>query len=368
MKINNVLFVDDEVQILNAIRRGLRKESYKMFFASSGSEALKIMEEESIHVVVTDMRMPKMTGLDLLTKVKDQYPDVVKLILSGYTQLQQIIVTINRIDIYRFITKPFDIDEDLKVAVQSAIDYYNTNIENNNLRRSIAKKNELYQNMLRKNNEKIRLMKQDLSFVETYNRTITNRYIQFGLLVANKKITNECYRDEIEYTSHLFDYTIRHMPSIYGEFNVRMIQSELTSFIEKHINKDDIKAEIQLTATMEVRDYRGEYKLFLFTMKTILEAYFDTRDNDVFSLAVREKGSDTSNEIELQWLLKSERNQITKDVMRIETIETFFRNLLEAYRGSLIFENRNGEHLVLMRIPVELSEQLEESHDKDSNY
>jgi DNA-binding NtrC family response regulator len=74
-----VLFVDDEVNILNSLRRGLIDVDYKCFFASSGKEALEIMKENLISVIVTDMRMPEMDGLTLLKEVKEKYPMTVGL-------------------------------------------------------------------------------------------------------------------------------------------------------------------------------------------------------------------------------------------------------------------------------------------------
>ena len=82
----SVLFVDDEVNILNAIKREMIDENFKMFFANSAKEALKIIDENQISVIVTDMRMPEMNGLELLKIVEEKSPMTVKMVLSGYTQ------------------------------------------------------------------------------------------------------------------------------------------------------------------------------------------------------------------------------------------------------------------------------------------
>ena len=107
----SVLFVDDEVNILNALRRGLIDEEYTCYFAISGQQALRIMEAEKIAVIVTDMRMPGMDGLALLKEVAAKWPLTVKIVLSGFTQLQQILATINQVDIFKFITKPWKLEE-----------------------------------------------------------------------------------------------------------------------------------------------------------------------------------------------------------------------------------------------------------------
>lgn len=147
----SVLFVDDEVNILNTFRRGLDDEGYNCLFANSGREALKIMEENEVHVIVTDMKMPEMTGLELLNQVKNQYPRVVKIVLSGYTQLPQILTTINQVDIFKFLTKPW-ILKDLSAIIKKALDYYILQEENLEYQRLLEMKNTSYQNILKRMN------------------------------------------------------------------------------------------------------------------------------------------------------------------------------------------------------------------------
>jgi DNA-binding NtrC family response regulator len=85
-----VLFVDDEPSLLDGLRRSLRsmRSVWQMSFANSGREALELMADEPVHVVVTDMRMPDIDGLELLTRVRDLYPETVRIVLSGQTEMQ----------------------------------------------------------------------------------------------------------------------------------------------------------------------------------------------------------------------------------------------------------------------------------------
>ena len=119
-----VLFVDDESQILTALKRGLLDEPYKKLFATSGEKALEILTKEEVHVIVTDMRMPEMNGLELLKIVKVEHPDVIRMVLSGYTQITTLLTAINQGEIYKYITKPWRLEEEFKPAVREAIDYY----------------------------------------------------------------------------------------------------------------------------------------------------------------------------------------------------------------------------------------------------
>ena len=114
-----LLLLDDEENILHALTRLLRRDGYKIFTATSLSQAFDILGKHQIHVIVSDQRMPDGTGTDFLSKVKEIYPDTVRMVLSGYTDLHSVTEAINRGAIYKFLTKPWD-DDDLRRQVQEA--------------------------------------------------------------------------------------------------------------------------------------------------------------------------------------------------------------------------------------------------------
>lgn len=118
-----ILFVDDEEETLRALKRLLRKEPYKQLFASSGKEALELMSKQYINVIVTDLLMPEMNGLQLLSIIKEKYPDTVRIILSGHAQVPTILSAINNGNIFRFITKPWKVDEDALSIINEALEY-----------------------------------------------------------------------------------------------------------------------------------------------------------------------------------------------------------------------------------------------------
>lgn len=118
-----VLFVDDEPNILDSIRRQLRK-SFDVVTANSGIEALALLKDTGpVAVVVSDMRMPGMNGAELLARIRDQYPDTVRMILSGQADLESTIAAINDGHIFRFLTKPCQEDA-LRRAVSGGIEQY----------------------------------------------------------------------------------------------------------------------------------------------------------------------------------------------------------------------------------------------------
>jgi len=111
-----VLFVDDEPRILSAIRRLIRPLGLKAYFAESGADGLQILKEHHIDLVVSDMRMPEMDGAQFLTEVKKQWPDTVRMLLTGYADISSTIEALNNGGIYRYISKPWD-DIELKKII-----------------------------------------------------------------------------------------------------------------------------------------------------------------------------------------------------------------------------------------------------------
>ena len=105
---HSVLCVDDEKNILNSLRRLLRQENYNLLTASSGAEGLKLLEESHVQLVISDQRMPEMSGVDFLSQVRVKYPEIIRIILSGYTDVNSITDAINKGHIYKFLLKPWD--------------------------------------------------------------------------------------------------------------------------------------------------------------------------------------------------------------------------------------------------------------------
>ncbi|MES2207679.1 MAG: HD domain-containing phosphohydrolase [Pseudomonadota bacterium] len=110
-----ILLVDDEVKILNTLRRLLRPLGYNVLAATSGEDALMTLEHEPIDLVISDMRMPNMDGAQLLSTVKKRWPDICRILLTGYADMASTINVINQAEIYRYIAKPWDDSEILEI-------------------------------------------------------------------------------------------------------------------------------------------------------------------------------------------------------------------------------------------------------------
>ena len=121
-----VLFVDDDEIVLQSLERGLLDESYNKLFVKSCNEAIEILQREQVHVIVTDMRMPEMTGLELLRIIRKVYPHIIRMVLSGYEQDTTLQTAIEQGEIFYLIPKPWKLGElDLETLVQRAVDHYN---------------------------------------------------------------------------------------------------------------------------------------------------------------------------------------------------------------------------------------------------
>ena len=141
-----LLLVDDEENVTSALVRLLRRDGYRILRASSGEEGLGLLAENEIGVIISDQRMPGMTGVEFLSVVKTHYPDTVRIVLSGYTELNSVTEAINRGAIYKFLTKPWE-DDLLRAHVQEAFQRYEMKMENIRLARELQLANEALRRM-----------------------------------------------------------------------------------------------------------------------------------------------------------------------------------------------------------------------------
>lgn len=147
-----ILLVDDEANILSALTRVLRPLGYRILRAGSGREGLELLAQNEVGVIVSDQRMPEMTGSEFLMQVRDRYPDTIRIVLSGYTELNSITDAINHGAIYKFLTKPWE-DELLRANIEEAFQRYEMKRENDRLN------NEMEQRVVEKTRELTRNLK-----------------------------------------------------------------------------------------------------------------------------------------------------------------------------------------------------------------
>jgi response regulator RpfG family c-di-GMP phosphodiesterase len=118
-----VLFVDDETNILKAIRRLFNRDDFDIYTAENAAAALDLLESNMVQLVVSDHRMPGMSGVELLQRVRERWPDVLRIMITGNTEMNVAVEAINRGEVYRLITKPWA-DEDMRATVKEALHLY----------------------------------------------------------------------------------------------------------------------------------------------------------------------------------------------------------------------------------------------------
>lgn len=149
-----LLLVDDEENIVSALVRLLRRDGYRILKANSGMQGLELLAQNTVGVIISDQRMPGMTGVEFLSKVKELYPDTVRIVLSGYTELNSVTDAINRGAIYKFLTKPWE-DDLLRANVDEAFRRYELKMENARLNQEIREANEKLQRANRELEERV---------------------------------------------------------------------------------------------------------------------------------------------------------------------------------------------------------------------
>ena len=184
-----VLFVDDEVNILKALKRLLHNEDMDVLCASRGQEALEILERSPAQVVVTDQRMPEMTGVDLLSQVRQRHPDVVRMMLTGYTEMDLAVDAINRGEIYRLITKPWN-DDELRATLRQAFDHADLKSEIKRLNQVTREQNFKLQDMNRNLEGKVRERTKQLA---AKHQELRDAYVQTIGALANAVDAKDAY-------------------------------------------------------------------------------------------------------------------------------------------------------------------------------
>ena len=180
-KMFTILFVDDETNILSALGRLFQPTGYKLLFAESGAQALSVFASEPIDLLISDMRMPGMTGTQLLAEVANKYPATYRILLTGFGDIHAAVGALNDGGIYRYLSKPW-IDEEILAAAQDAIKL-----------RGLERDTERLQEISFKRNEELRDLNINLEkkvAERTAEATKLNEALNLKLITAVKVFSN----------------------------------------------------------------------------------------------------------------------------------------------------------------------------------
>ena len=143
----NILYVDDELNNLISFK-ALFRIKYNIHTAISGEEAVKILRNKLINVILTDQRMPQMTGVEFLESILDEFPDPIRILLTGYTDMNAVIDAINKGKIFHYLTKPWN-EEELDLTINRAYDVYKQKMEEKETNSKLSLTNEQLEFLLR---------------------------------------------------------------------------------------------------------------------------------------------------------------------------------------------------------------------------
>ena len=154
-----LLVVDDEPDVCDSVHDLLRHE-FRVLKAGSAAEGWRLMQEQDVHIVMTDQRMPQMTGVELLTQLRSRYPQAIRMLFTGYADVEAIIAAINQGHAFRFIKKPWQ-PEDLEAVVREAAVEFDRLVEQaDELTRLQSEVNDLYKRVTALEQEVNRLLSQ----------------------------------------------------------------------------------------------------------------------------------------------------------------------------------------------------------------
>ena len=142
-----VLYIDDEINNLNSFKAAFRRD-FNIFTAQSAREGRKLLDNNEIGVVITDQRMPAITGIEFLESIIPVYPDTIRILLTGFADINAVMDAINRGQVYKYLVKPWH-NEELKMYIQNALEIYHLRRENKQLAEKLEQANMRVEALLR---------------------------------------------------------------------------------------------------------------------------------------------------------------------------------------------------------------------------
>ncbi len=143
----NILYVDDEMNNLISFKAVFRIK-YNVLTAISGDEAIKILRNNLINIIITDQRMPQMTGVEFLESILDEFPDPIRILLTGYADMNAVIDAVNKGKIFHYLSKPWNEDE-LDITINRAYDIYRQKMDEREMTNKLSLSNEQLEFLLR---------------------------------------------------------------------------------------------------------------------------------------------------------------------------------------------------------------------------
>ena len=294
---HGILVVDDERENLMALRRVFRKD-YEIHMAGSGAEALDMLGGVDVSCVITDQRMPEMTGVELLAQVRSRRPELVRMILTGYTDVEDIISSINDGQIYRFITKPWN-REDLEITIRRALDHFEESLRVRVLLRELELKNRELLELDRMKSEFMTIASHELRTplvkISGYTDLLLRGAGGGELAPKQAKFLNVIREGTdrlVDITNHIMDATRLEQAAVELEMRdlalaplLERIRGEMEPFVTQR------RQSLQVDAAPDLPMLRGsEQELYKALMNIVMNAVRFTPDEGSITVSARAEG------------------------------------------------------------------------------
>ncbi len=250
-----ILCVDDEENVLKSLKRLFLEEDWELITADSGKLGLEVLREKEVHLIIADFRMPEMTGVEFLKEAKEIRPEAIRIILSGFADVDAIVRAINEGEIYKFISKPWN-DEELKLAVRRSLEQFELIQENSGLNEKIKAQNEelrtLNENLEAKVQERtaaLQLRNQALSLAQDMLEQLPIGIVGISMGEEIALINSE-------------------MISIFGLVGKPVLGMKMGKYFPEPV-QEYIKATLQTGNSRELKEYRHNGRILSLTTRVI---------------------------------------------------------------------------------------------------
>ena len=347
MKKYAILCVDDEENVLRSLQRNLMFEDYEAFYAKDVLAALALMEKKEIAVVIADMKMPDMDGLSFLMEVKKKWPLTVRIILSGYLQIPQLIAAINTVGIFRFIPKPWRPQEDLLAPILEAVAEYKEIEEAEDAKAVLKARNNTYQNVIRRVNENIEASKHGTALMGIAGKSIFHELGELAL----QSMKGETIKDLLFKIGALFEDVSMLSSMEFCTMEIEEIMEKVASALATFdgIKRVDLEPRKFINNKVRVKDGLIEYALCnlidnmlpgikkyvkIFLQETELE----NTENISFIVVISPIHREESDNDALKGMVQP-------------VFRAFARALMDSFDGSFEIINKGTRYLLKLEFP-----------------
>lgn len=337
-----VLVATDDKNILSTLRSELICEDYECLFVSNGKEVIETIKNNEISVIIVETSIKEINGLVLLKEVSNLSPDTLRIVLLDHNKAQEIIESIDKIDIFNFMVKPLRNDGEYKAVIDQAMDCYNFRKESEALKNIIDSRGIAYENMLKdslyKNvnkysEDKIAKAKNESNIIKDTSKTIIEHLFK---ILNNSNISEEKNYD-YEFERGFYKIYNDNISSQIDELDIKKLLDGIIGTIKTHNPNCQVEKEIEFPENYKIIINKAVFDCFLkyiFMFSVNSQDSYNVKINGAINYVVNQEIvnfivniSDKTNE---QSMLSSISNLNSE---RIEFINTFMNQLLESCNG-----------------------------------